>query len=261
MQGQTSALGDELAQINRDLDDVRSQTDGLRVKVENLDASLQETQAQLKAGVQNLNDRLDSEVAAVKQRLDSEMAAVNQRVDSVRNDVAVLQKASERFGKFLTGLRDLLITIQEPPTAVQTAATPASQATPTPVSSAPPSPSTPVPTATPVARAPRVPPPEGAPPDRLAGLVWLDANANGQREAGEQPLPEISVVITNWMRQTRTLTTDSQGRFAVARMALGAYTVTVKLPDDLIPTTPASVSVTLPGDAGIPIGFGAVRAQ
>ncbi len=124
VQGQTAALATETAQLAQELDSLRSQANGMRAQIVSMDAQLQETQAQLEAGMKSLNNRLDSEVTSV-----------NQRVDTIQNNVGLLQQATKRYDTFLTGLRELLLTLQGPTAEEPTsgpAATPTGEPEPTP---------------------------------------------------------------------------------------------------------------------------------
>jgi hypothetical protein len=68
----------------------------------------------------------------------------------------------------------------------------------------------------------------GGPPPVLAsisGRVINDANANGRIDAGEQPIPGVSIRLTNGSGSDRTTTTDANGNYLFNQLNPGNYRV------------------------------------
>lgn len=57
----------------------------------------------------------------------------------------------------------------------------------------------------------------------IAGSVYIDANNNGQRDAGEQGIAGVTITLTG--AASRTATTDQNGAYLFAGLVAGAYTV------------------------------------
>jgi hypothetical protein len=58
---------------------------------------------------------------------------------------------------------------------------------------------------------------------RLTGIVWFDANGNGQVDEGEQPLPDVRIVLGSG----RDTLTDEHGAFALGDLAPGEHVVLI----------------------------------
>src|SRR5262249_52311669 len=70
-------------------------------------------------------------------------------------------------------------------------------------------------------------------PARLSGYVYMDANNNGVREAGEPVLPGVSVTLTghNDQGDIRTMTiTATDGSYQFLNLRPGVYTLTESEP-------------------------------
>jgi hypothetical protein len=65
--------------------------------------------------------------------------------------------------------------------------------------------------------------PAGAPTGGISGVVFLDRNGNGRREADESPAVAVTVVLDGRF----SVQTDGEGRFGFPRVAIGPHTVTV----------------------------------
>lgn len=62
----------------------------------------------------------------------------------------------------------------------------------------------------------------------LGDLVWIDRNGNGRLDAGEQGVPGVTVQVRDTGGDVvATRTTDAQGRWSVAALPAGDYTVHV----------------------------------
>lgn len=64
------------------------------------------------------------------------------------------------------------------------------------------------------------------PVSTVSGRVWNDANANGLRESGEQPLSNISVgLYDNTNTLTASQTTDASGNYSFTNVTEGGYSL------------------------------------
>ncbi len=92
----------------------------------------------------------------------------------------------------------------------------------------------------------------------MSGVVWEDQNQNGVQDAGEPPLPGISVTLRPALASGRQVRTDDSG-YLFAAVAAGAYTVEVADFRGYVPTTPASHSINVPDGGQVsalgPIGL------
>jgi hypothetical protein len=101
---------------------------------------------------------------------------------------------------------------------------------------------------------PTITPPGGS-LGSVTGVVFLDNNGNGVRDANEPGLPGVSVLITAANGQIVSVVTDSTGAYTVSGIAPGVATVDVvnsTLPPNLVQTAGADPSTVVvpPGGAG-----------
>ena len=77
---------------------------------------------------------------------------------------------------------------------------------------------------------PPVPEPDPEPEPLLSGTVYRDTNGNGQRDAGEQGVANITVLIVDLSDFTKVLrdTTDSSGMYEFIDLETGSYLVQVE---------------------------------
>ena len=74
-------------------------------------------------------------------------------------------------------------------------------------------------------------------PASLGDRVWEDRDGNGQQDAGEPGLANVSVQLLNGASQVvATATTDSSGAFSFGNLAPGAYAVRFITPTGYLPT-------------------------
>lgn len=93
----------------------------------------------------------------------------------------------------------------------------------------------------------------------IEGLVFNDANRNGQPDLSELGLAFVRIFLTAEGGQTRDQRTDPDGRFAFSELLPERYTVALdvrSLPKDFSPTTPAEVTVDLKAQERITVNFG-----
>lgn len=88
----------------------------------------------------------------------------------------------------------------------------------------------------------------------LSGVVWTDTDADGVQDAGETGIPGVTVTAV-WAGPTGpvvlTVVTGSDGSWAITHLPPGSYTATVSqptVPAGLVPSTPLTVSVSVPAD-------------
>ena len=82
---------------------------------------------------------------------------------------------------------------------------------------------------------PPPPPPPGVPTAQISGLVYVDRNASGSRDAGEPPIPNTRIFLDgidqNGVRVSKNTLTDTQGRYSFTDLVPGLYTVREQQPD------------------------------
>jgi protocatechuate 3,4-dioxygenase beta subunit len=75
-------------------------------------------------------------------------------------------------------------------------------------------------------------------PGSVSGFVYLDANNNGVKDAGEPGLPGVTITLTgiNDLGQAVNVvtTTDNNGAYAFSNLRPGTYTITETHPDGLV---------------------------
>jgi hypothetical protein len=136
------------------------------------------------------------------------------------------------------------VTPTETPSATRTA-TPTSTATDTPTA-------TPTETQTPTVT-PTATPTTGD----IAGTVWLDADGDGQRDAGEPGLPDVTVKLLHDGIQIGQATTDEDGTYRLADLERNTYRVREIQPARLRwSTTPDEIIVTLAAGESRTVDFG-----
>ncbi len=89
----------------------------------------------------------------------------------------------------------------------------------------------------------------------LSGVVFRDANGNGNRDAGEAGIGGLTVTIDGpWPQST---TTAADGSYSFAHLPPGSYTIYVTPPAGFVATTsnPVVVSLAAGGSAGANFGF------
>jgi hypothetical protein len=97
------------------------------------------------------------------------------------------------------------------------------------------------------------------PPAQLTGFVFVDANGNGVREAGEAPVGGVilRLVGTDDLGNTvdrLTATATADGSYAFGNLRPGTYSViTVSTPPGLVDGLETREGIVLPGTAGSPI--------
>jgi 5-hydroxyisourate hydrolase-like protein (transthyretin family) len=79
-------------------------------------------------------------------------------------------------------------------------------------------------------------------PASLGNYTWIDADANGVQDAGEQPIAGVIVTLTGTdgagNTVTATTTTDSGGQYLFSNLAPGTYKVTFTAPTGYTTTFP-----------------------
>lgn len=95
---------------------------------------------------------------------------------------------------------------------------------------------------------------------RIAGMVYLDANENGRRDAAELPAPNVTVILDG-RYATRT---DGEGNFDFPLVAAGRHTLTVSTDNLPLPWTlpeGAAIEVTVSARETARAEIGAVRLK
>ncbi|WP_144720338.1 SdrD B-like domain-containing protein [Agrococcus jejuensis] len=88
----------------------------------------------------------------------------------------------------------------------------------------------------------------------LSGVVWVDEDGDGVRDAGEPGIPDVTVIVV-WEGPLGpielTVVTDADGAWTLPNVPAGDWTVRVDLdtvPPHLVGSTPAAVVVQVPVD-------------
>ena len=105
----------------------------------------------------------------------------------------------------------------------------------------------------------RVPTPPPAPISSLGGTVYIDRNINGLREAGEQGLPDVRILLdgvtTGGTRVIRETFTDANGRYLFTGLEAGTYTVREQTPTGTLYNSATNVG-SVGGRPGVDITTG-----
>ena len=71
---------------------------------------------------------------------------------------------------------------------------------------------------------------------KLGDVAWLDLNGNGMQDAEEPGVPEVGVALYQYNQLITHTATDAYGRYLLADLFPGTYTVVVTFPPELKPT-------------------------
>ena len=287
LEAEQSAQKSALATTEAKLNDMESQMQDLDAKVNTLDEAQQKQAGEID-GLQARTDEVEQavevnrqEMKAVQDRqklltgqvigLKDQIGDVEDQVDQMEDDIADVKETADRFNRFVEGLVRLMaeVTAEElqssnAVTETTSIATPA--ITPTAETSEPES--TPAPSTTPTAPAgqssalelfpPRyaLPTPEpGA--GVIYGLVWQDANANGQPDAGEVSIPGVPVLLKDADgRALLNMVTGVDGRYVFINIPPGKYQLLARPPENRGYALPAVQTVTVAPDQSVEINFG-----
>jgi hypothetical protein len=150
-----------------------------------------------------------------------------------------------------------------PPWAFTPTPTPTSTATATPTPTATATPTS-TPTATPTATSsptPTITPTAEPTPGWVVGLVWNDANENGEPDVGEAPLEGVRITLApagprSGTGEPEETWSQPDGRYAFPRVPAGNYTVAVEVPDGYLPTTAESAPIVVESNRTVEVNFG-----
>jgi len=273
LNGQKDAIATTEAQVQA--------LDGTVQALDGRTQTLEETQKQQTSDIKALQARSDEieltadatrqEVAALQNRQDDladQMSGLDDQIGAIQDDIADFEKTAARFDKFVTGLVALIaeVTPEEMgPSAAVTATTPAASqpvtatATITPTITAPPTA-----TITPEeAPALDIFPPVRPLPTPAAGrsivfgVVWLDANENGQPDADETVQPGVRITLQDADgAPLLSMITGMDGRFAFINMPPGEYRLQATPPSSSSLQAPDAQAVIAVADERIEVNFG-----
>jgi hypothetical protein len=91
----------------------------------------------------------------------------------------------------------------------------------------------------------------------IAGTVWLDANGNGERDEGEQPLVDVAITLEDEagvvLRSTQSM---GSGMYLFMDLFPGSYVVRASNLSGSGYMTPSAVGIDLEPGAVIVLDFG-----
>lgn len=97
------------------------------------------------------------------------------------------------------------------------------------------------------------------PPGVITGLVWHDFDLDLFPDAGEPPLPGVTITLQDENRAfLASVTTDSEGHYTFTGLGIATYWVIETDPPGFISTTANEVRVQLIGNQGAEVNFGDV---
>lgn len=222
------------------MDALVGQIGGLETQTGDLTRQIAQTEDALTA--------LDSALQATAQ--DNE--DIREQTNALADQIALLSTGAERFRVFVAGLRDLanslaaepavtepivdVETVPAPPDAAQLPQTPALTVFP------------------PLEPLPQPPPGQSL----IYGVVWADANADGQPTAGEPALISRMVSLRDARGQELAAAiTDANGRFFFDDLVPGSYSLVLIAPDDAgADEQPQSITVLAGPDLLTEVNFG-----
>jgi len=76
---------------------------------------------------------------------------------------------------------------------------------------------------------------------KLGDFAWLDSDGDGMQDAGEPGIPGIEIVLYQYGQIAAQTSTDAYGRYLIADLYPGTYSIQVTMPDELRPTKQQSV--------------------
>jgi hypothetical protein len=76
---------------------------------------------------------------------------------------------------------------------------------------------------------------------KLGDFAWLDSDSDGMQDAGEPGIPGIEIVLYQYGQIAAQTLTDAYGRYLVADLYPGTYSIQVTMPDELKPTKQQAV--------------------
>ncbi|GAC1325611.1 MAG: hypothetical protein NVSMB2_24290 [Chloroflexota bacterium] len=82
----------------------------------------------------------------------------------------------------------------------------------------------------------------------IRGVVFFDADANGERGDGEQGLSQVDLTLSNATGLARTIRTTDDGTFVLDGLAPGRYHVGIAVPIEDVATTEVGQDVTVSPD-------------
>jgi hypothetical protein len=91
----------------------------------------------------------------------------------------------------------------------------------------------------------------------IYGLVWQDANANGQPDAGEVSIPGVPVLLKDADgRALLNMVTGVDGRYVFINIPPGKYQLLARPPENRGYALPPVQTVTVAPDQSVEINFG-----
>ena len=219
--------------------------------------------------IEQATESVQQDVADVSAHLGSvqdDVAELDETVTSMKSDIDDVRKTAERFDRFVQGLVTLLADvapqqIRAGQTMTTTTPTPADapeplvESTPSSVTPAEPEAETATPQQLFPPRRPIPTPRSGS--GVIFGLIWEDANGDGQPDANETILPGARVMLMDADgNPLLSMITGVDGRFAFIDMPPGDYQLQASPPVEHDLIAPDVQTVTVAPDKTIEINIG-----
>ncbi len=275
-----ATLDARVTEMEKRFTEMASAQDALTGRIDALQARTDEIEQAAEADREKLS-QLQSQQQGMAEdvaALDDRIGQLEDEVQGIQTDLADFQKVKERFNRFVDGLTRLIADVAVEKTGPQPVETPAS-ASPSPATPEATTPITPTLTITPTAITPPAETPTPSPTplsetlkffppavplptpafDRgvVYGLVWNDADGDGEPDAGEEPIRGAVVTLkTARGRALLNMVTGADGRFAFVNVPPGAYQVELIPTADMTPTIHPARQIQVQGGDSVEVNFG-----
>ena len=275
--GALNGMHERLDGLQQGLEETAAEQQALAGRVDALNARADEIEQAAETVRQDVVTLQSAQQATAQEltSLDARVGQLEDEVQGIQTDLADFKKVAERFNRFVEGLTRLIaevavegipsqpaVTTPQPEITQEVTATITSTLTITPTATMPPA-ETPTPSPPPLSPTLKLFPPAFPLPtpafDRgiIFGLVWNDANGNGQPDPGEEPVSGAVVALkTTRGRSLLNMVTGADGRFAFINVPPDAYLVVLRPTDAQTPTTDVEQTVQVQGGESIEVNFG-----
>ena len=275
LDGRMSALEEELDGLTQQVHHQRGQIEAVQARADEIEQAAEASRQDL-AAVQQQQEALSAQLEDLAQA----QAALQDTVDAIQMDIEAFQQVAGRFNRFVEGMTRLIAEVAvEDVTAEQGAAS--ATPVPSPQASEPMTPTATI-TATPTITPTQTITPTGPetshaltlfPPSQpiptpephrgvVFGLVWADADGNGQPDAGERPVAGVRITLQNARgRALLDMVTGPDGRYAFLNLPPGEYRLQLIPETDVTLTTDNPRDLFVVANQSLEMNFGVRAAQ